>query len=223
LTLFFTFQRYIDSFRILPPIYKISELIKKIYYVNLDRRTDRRIQMDEEIKKMDLDVERFSAIEGKPGSIGCSKSHLTLLRRARDAGYDNVLILEDDFQFLVTKAELEIEVNNLFNNNSDFDVVMLGYNLLKYIPYMNKTLGRAIEIQTTSGFLVNKKFYDKLIAAWERGLQKLIETKDEKKYAADQIWKCLQPSSNWYFFMKRIGKQRPGFSDIEQKFTDYGA
>ena len=223
MTMFFTFQSYIDLFHILPSISKVSELVRKMYYVNLDRRSDRRREMEGELKKMNLDVERFSAIEEKIGSIGCAKSHLALLRKARDKGYENVLIIEDDFEFLINANELEIELNNFFNTCSDFDVVMLGYNLLRYIPNINRTVGRIIEGQTTSGYLVNKKFYNKLISVWEEGLRKLIETKDEKLYSADQSWKKLQPNSNWYFFMKRIGKQRAGYSDIENRYTDYNA
>jgi len=212
MTLFFTFQQYVSFFRILPPIYKVSELVKKMYYVNLDRRVDRKKLMEGELKKMELDVERFPAIEEKIGSVGCTKSHLAILRMAKNGGYENVLI-----------SELEYELSNFFNNHSDFDVVMFGYNLLKYIPNIDRTVGKIIEGQTTSGFLVNRKFYDKLISTWEKGLQKLIETKNEKLYSCDQTWKPLQPQSNWYYFMRRIGIQRAGYSDIEQRFTDYGA
>ena len=223
ITLFFTFQQYVSFFRILPPIYKVRELVKKMYYINLDRRVDRRKLMIEELKKMELDVELFPAVETSRGSIGCSKSHLSILKKAKNEGYENVLIFEDDFQFLVSKSELEYELSNFFNNHSDFDVVMLGYNLLKYIPNVDRTVGKIIEGQTTSSYIVNRKFYDKLISVWEKGLEKLVETNDEKIYAIDQVWKCLQPDSNWYYFMKRIGKQRASWSDIENKFTDYNA
>lgn len=223
LTLFFTFQKYTEVFNVLPLFHKVNELINKIYYINLDRRTDRRVQIEEELRKMDIVAERFPAIEENHGSVGCARSHLTILHEAKKRGYENVLILEDDFQFLISKSELEQNLNDFFNSFANFDVVMLSYNLLKFIPEFNRTVGKILIAQTTSGYIINCKFYDKLIKVWEDGLKKLIETEDDKLYSCDQTWKMLQPESAWYYFKTKVGRQRKSYSDIEHKITDYNA
>ena len=68
--------------------------IEKIVYINLDHRTDRRTQMEEELTGMDISAERFSAILRKPGCIGCLESHLAVLELAKASGWKNILILE---------------------------------------------------------------------------------------------------------------------------------
>ena len=88
--------------------------IGKIYYINLDRRTDRREQMETELTRMGLTGERYSAIEANPSIIGCCQSHLNVLKKAKDEGLANVLILEDDFIFIVDKNELEYQMNSFF-------------------------------------------------------------------------------------------------------------
>jgi hypothetical protein len=49
----------------------------------------------------------------------------------------------------------------------------------------------------------------------------LEKTKAHWIYANDQIWKELQQKDNWYYFIKRIGKQADGYSDNALSYTTY--
>mgnify|MGYP001811514618 CR=1 FL=1 len=40
-------------------------------------------------------------------------------------------------------------------------------------------------------------------------------------YGLDMMWKHLQREDKWYIFNPVLGVQRPSFSDIEGKHTDY--
>jgi hypothetical protein len=62
--------------------------------------------------------------------------------------------------------------------------------------------------------------YDTLINLWEMAVERLIQTGQHWVWALDQIWKTLQPKSEWFTTKVRIGLQRPSFSDIGQKFVD---
>jgi len=189
------------------------------FYINLDSREDRREQFEEECKKMNINVERFSAIKNSNGAIGCSESHIAVLKRARDLKLDSVIIFEDDFQFLVSRKELDEIVSNLPNN---YDIVMLSYAIKQYQPF-NDMFGKVIESQTFSGYIVHSRFYDTIISNWETSLELLKLLPDDYGiYAIDMYSKRLQPCSNWYFSLKRVGKQRPGFSNIEKCEVDYG-
>ena len=53
-------------------------------------------------------------------------------------------------------------------------------------------------------------------------ISKIIETGDSSKYTNDQSWKPLQEKDNWVCFKKRIGVQRPSYSDIEKINVNYG-
>lgn len=188
------------------------------FYINLDSRTDRREQFEEECRKMNLSVERFTAVARNPGGLGCSYSHYNVLKLAKERGYPYVIIFEDDFHFLVSREEFDLVMSSL---PEDFDVVMLSYNLNKSEPY-NDRFGRVLDVQTASGYIVSSKFYDTLLSTWEIALAEY-----EKQphchwlYIVDQSWKQLQPISRWYYSLLRIGKQRPGWSNISNAYTDY--
>ena len=88
----------------------MSKYIDKIFYINLEKRTDRRHDIENELNDFDLSYERFKAIETEDGMTGCANSHLAVLKLAKERGHKNVLILEDDFMFIVTKEEFEQEL-----------------------------------------------------------------------------------------------------------------
>ena len=82
-----------------------------VYVVNLPSRADRRREMNAELRRVGLAlddgfVRLFNAVRpdgpGKfanLGEHGCFLSHHAILKAAREAGQDRVLILEDDFNF----------------------------------------------------------------------------------------------------------------------------
>lgn len=201
----------------------MSHKIDKIFYINLDKRTDRRNEIEQELNKMELPYERFPAIHNSNGIVGCGYSHLAVLKLARDRGYKNVLIFEDDFTFLVEKPELEIYLEKVFNSFNEFDVCFLSYNCNNFedIP-SNTFIKRVTDSQTASGYIVNEKCYSKLISLYEYAIPLLEETGQHWNYANDVCWKSLQKQDMWICFDKKIGKQRPSFSDNSGIFTDYG-
>jgi glycosyl transferase family 25 len=189
------------------------------FYINLDRRTDRRIEFENECQKIGISVERFPAIERTPGTLGCTQSHLEVLKLARQRNYPSVILFEDDFVFLVSKEEWNECMTKL---PIEYDVIMLSYNLILGIPY-NETFGKVLEAQNASGYIVHSRFYDTLIQTLEQGLAMFEKTPNEHWiYINDQYWKRLQPSATWLYSLQRIGKQRPGYSDLTGQFMDYG-
>jgi len=196
--------------------------ICKVMYINLDKRTDRRAELEGELAKMGMIAERFPAIQGKTGMIGCGLSHIAVLKRAIVERWENVLILEDDFQFLVDRDTFEKQLTRFFNSNSTYDVVMLSYNLISSVP-KDDLVSYVKEAQTASGYLVHKRFYGKLLANLEEGSYKLSNGGTNSQHANDQYWKSLQPTSEWFCFNMRIGRQRPSYSDIELRQVDYSS
>ena len=201
----------------------MSENIEKIVYINLDKREDRRKEIEGELEKMSLleKAERFPAIYHQEGLVGCGQSHLAVLKIARDRGYKNILILEDDFMFLVTKEEVEQNMRLFFDSKIPYDVCMISYHIqrseeVSEYPFLK----RIREAQTTSGYIVNESCYDELIQVWEDAFPKLERTREHWIYANDQVWKVLQEKGLWYCFKTRIGKQRPGWSDNSNSYNE---
>ena len=172
---------------------------------------------------MDISGERFSAFQTAPGIIGCGQSHSACVKQAKARGHKNVLVLEDDFTFLVSKDEFWSLLAKALEEVPDYDVIMLGYNMNRSEPHSDLLI-KVVEAQAGSAYLVNEKFYDTLIATWDAGTEKLIETGRHWEYACDQIWKTIQPTAAWYAFRRRIGKQRPSYSNTScgSIWADYG-
>jgi glycosyl transferase family 25 len=197
-----------------------NNLFGGVFYINLDHRKDRRDQIESELNKMDLKYERYNAIKHKIGIIGCGLSHLNVLKEAKRRNLKNVLIFEDDFQFIVDKKTFWEKMNNFFNKNIDYDVLLISYNMKNSEPYDDELL-KVLDSQTASGYLVNNKFYDKLIENLEEGNKLLQKTNNPPEYANDIYWKRLQPKNNWYAFKERLGIQRESYSDNENKIVNY--
>lgn len=192
------------------------------FYINLDSRPDRRREFEAESLALGIEVERFPAVHmPNTPAIGCSKSHLECLKLAKLRRYPYVFIFEDDFQSLVTKREFHDVLSFIPYN---FDVVMLSYNLCRFEPY-NSTFGKVIECQTASGYAVHSKFYDTLIHCLEEGIANMERDSSPGNICTctnDQYWKKLQPTSTWLYSLKRLGHQRPSYSDLERRHVDYG-
>lgn len=206
---------------------KIHNYIDHVFYINLDRRTDRRGEFESQAKVYDLQYERFPAIAKDMGILGCTLSHLEVLKIARERNYKNVLIFEDDFEFLIDKEQFESEIEQIFthssNSNTDFDICMISYNLMDSIDSEEYPfLMRAKDVQTASGYIINQHYYDKVINLFEYAVPLLEQTGEHWNYANDQVWKQLQPHDKWYCTKTRIGRQRISYSDNNNTISFYG-
>jgi glycosyl transferase family 25 len=202
----------------------MSKYIDKIIYINLSHRTDRREQIENELNNFNLDYERFEAISTPDyGIYGCGLSHLSVLKLAKERKYKNILIFEDDFEFLVTKDVFEYNLKTFFESNIDYNVCMLAYQEREDLYIENSVVNKLLSAGSASGYIVNCNYYDKLIELYEWCLPLLISTREHWLYANDIAWSDYQRQDLWYRFKTRIGKQRSGFSDISQIFKDNGA
>src|SRR6056297_1972222 len=75
----------------------------EIYCINLDERKDRWEHAKNEFKKANIldRVKRFSAIRENDGRLGIIKSNLAIVKLAKEKKLKNVLVFEDDFEFIV--------------------------------------------------------------------------------------------------------------------------
>ena len=200
----------------------MSHNIEHIFYINLDRRTDRRAQIEAELDKFELPCELFHGIAKDMGILGCGLSHLAIYKLAKKRGYKNVLICEDDLYFLVDKQTLEEELTKFFDSNIYYNVLMLAYNVneseeVPKFPFIR----RLLDSQSAACYIVNENYYDKLIELYEHTMPLLEQTGQHWLYANDQCWKALQPNDKWYYFVTRLGRQRDGFSDNAGQYMEY--
>jgi hypothetical protein len=160
----------------------ITDYFDRIEVVNLPEREDRRKEMTRELETAGMPlkpgkVEIFPAIrpaspEGFPsiGARGCFLSHFTILKRARDEGLANVLVLEDDLAISDRfRAEQEGLVEQL--RSTDWGFVYFGHNeeVESASPAVLRPFAEAM--MTTHFYGVNRPLFDPLLEFLE-ALQK---------------------------------------------------
>jgi GR25 family glycosyltransferase involved in LPS biosynthesis len=201
--------------------------IEHILYINLDERTDRKRKVENELLSIGFaceNIERFPACKLANGAIGCSMSHLKCLKMAKERGWDYVVIVEDDIQFLNPELFRNQFLHFLEKENREFDVVLLAGN---NVPPYEKLEGddsciKVGSCQTTTGYMVKKHYYDTLIENIKEGMGKLLKNpENHREYAIDKYWFSLQKRDNWYLIVPLSVTQRPNYSNVENKETDY--
>ena len=190
----------------------------KIYCINLDRRPEKWLQCEQEFNKHGLTVERFSAVDGNPdkivskltdGAIGCIKSHLNIIKLAKELNLKNVLIFEDDVEFID-------DLNNIFQEYykqipTDWGLLYFGVNhnnlpLLKF----TENLSFVKHTYTTHAYAVNNRLYDMI-----------IETLSNFENECDILLTKIQELGNSYVFQPHLAWQRAGYSDILNVEANY--
>lgn len=198
-----------------------NDYIDKIFLINLDKRKDRLEDFMREYKRLNLDLsklERFSAIY-RPDNpcIGCTLSHLEVIKISKERGYKNVIIFEDDFDFLVDYDTFNNRLLEFFSFNIDFKVVMLAYSCVDNPVKLNHLISTTNDSSNAAGYLVNSSVYDELIFWLSYGSEMLEKTGEHWNYINDQIWKKIQ-GDKWFIFNDRLGKQRDSYSDLSREF-----
>jgi GR25 family glycosyltransferase involved in LPS biosynthesis len=195
--------------------------IKNIFYINLDTRPDRKAFFENQMKMIRLKAVRFKAIKNSCGALGCSLSHLALLKYAKKHNLDHILIMEDDIMFLNPQIFIQ-NINNFLSNHKDFDVLLIAGNNMGEYTRIDENCVKIQKCQTTTGYLVKSHYYDKLIHNFEQGINHLIKNINLKDdYAIDQYWTALQLVDTWYLLTPLTVSQKADYSDIEKRHINY--
>lgn len=196
--------------------------MKNVFYINLDKRTDRKVKIEKLLSELNWEYQRFSAIEHSNGAIGCSKSHLKLLEYAKENNLEYIVIVEDDMT--ITDINLfKTQLDKFLNSGIEYDVLLLGGNSYpdpKY-EYISDFCLRTFNSQTTIGYIVQKHFYDTMIENFKEGIQKYEETRNHCQYSCDMHWKKLQKDNRFLFLLPPTVTQIKGDrSDIANWYWD---
>ena len=166
--------------------------------------------------------QRFNAVKLKDGRIGCSMSHLSLLKKAKQEKLDYIVIIEDDAHFL-NKIFINNTISYINENNINFDVLLLAGNIRERpIAINEQNVYKIKKCCTTTAYIVKSHYYDKLIQNIQEGIQKLLKKPEEHYfYAIDVYWHHLQNNDNWKMVFPRTVTQRADYSDIEKCNINY--
>ena len=166
------------------PKTKYMDGIDIIYWINLDRSTDRRKQMEAIFRDpvfQTTQIERISAVDGRnPNTVypklnfmykqkndyeyACMLSHLETIRRFSRTNYEVALIMEDDITLEFKKYWRKSVREIIENAPSDWEIIQLCYNTNNN-PNVFKLYERNIRNKAVcaGAYLINNKTAKKII------------------------------------------------------------
>jgi GR25 family glycosyltransferase involved in LPS biosynthesis len=195
--------------------------IKNVYYINLSSRTDRNKHMKIQLQNLGWKGKRVEAVELLDGRVGCTLSHIKCLKMAIEKNLDYIIILEDDIDFLDPSVFLN-NFYNCLNSLSTWDVILIAGNNIRPYTRINDSCVKIVNTQTTTGYMVKNHYFPILLENMKEGLTHLLKNpKLHIKYAIDKYWFLLQEKDNWYLITPLTVSQLQGYSNIEERETNY--
>ena len=200
-----------------------------LYYINLEESTDRLEQMTKMLKKIDYPedrIVRINAIKKDDGSLGCGLSHIEALKKGLETDEEFFIILEDDFKFIHPKKRdiLGLIKKGLEAPNWNMILLACNGNGQKHSKYLKNN----IDCLTTSGYIIKKSYAPILLKMWENTMKLKMNNNNINKNSGahkytciDMSWKQLQDET-WFITNPILGRQRSGFSTIENGYRAYG-
>lgn len=195
------------------------DFFDEIYCINLDERIDRWEHAKNEFHKAGIldRVQRFSAIRDVDGRIGIIKSNLAIIKIAKEKKLKNVLIFEDDVQFIVDDPQKVLKQSLDQVKDIKWHLFYLGANthdkLIKFKPNLI-LLKNSFAVHSMA---YSELMYDPFIRKFEN--LKIIKTFDDilDVYLAKQI----QEKTVCLMVNPMMTTQMNSYSDIENRVVDY--
>lgn len=190
----------------------------KVVYINLSHRQDRKQHIEQQLHSWGVSYERMNAVPHEYGYLGCSQSHIRCLERAIEQKWSRVCIVEDDM-YITDMKTFKQSISLFLETHSSWDVLLLGGNVGP--PYLKESGARRVmNAQSAIAYVVQQHYYETLLRNFKDGLQ-LCMAYDSRQYRLDMYWKRLQRHDLWYILDPLTVIQKEGYSDIEQKHTNY--
>lgn len=190
----------------------------EIYCINLDERTDRWEESQKEFAKVGIldRVKRFSAIRDIDGRVGVIKSNLEIVKIARDKNLKNVLVFEDDVEFLNVPV-LDILSKSIKQINHNWFLFYLGANTHSKLVKLNRNLILIKDAFAVHSMAYSHRIYDKFIS-YASKINKI-----NKQLDILDVWLAREAQAKHLCLMTNpiLTTQRKSFSDIEKRVVDY--
>jgi GR25 family glycosyltransferase involved in LPS biosynthesis len=198
---------------------KFQELPK--FVINLESRPDRLLDIKSELEYVGWDFELFNAIN-RNSYMGCTLSHLEILRISEERGYEKVMIIEDDCQFMPYCKSLLLDIESQISD-IEFGVMNLAptlnrpvnisskYNLLLDITNLPpKPNDRLTEI-----FATNILIYDLKVLDAVRSIKDYAFHSGDYVLPIDEhLVKNVYPKFQSYTPILPIAPQKNSYSDV---------
>jgi hypothetical protein len=193
-----------------------------VFYINLDHREDRR-RLSEHLWHEQLRMRSVTRVPGVLDAVayrGCAKAHIRAVDRILEsnAAEPFVLLAEDDVVLLPDKsAESLLEtVTDALTRLDDLNVLFLTASLHRFRKSKVDGVVRLLRKGALAmpALVIRRDYLPKLRSVYARAL-----TEDRP---IDKLTRKVQGRDRWYALDPPYMRQAAGYSDIEEKFVDYG-
>lgn len=194
--------------------------IDKIYCINLDRRTDRWEKMVPQFKEHDINVERFSGIDGRlltnsksygASVLGFNTSQIRVLENSILEGHEVVMVIEDDA--VLHPEFVKILEEGIAELPESWRLCYLGGSNVKNSEKFSNRLAVCAETLSTVGYLIKTSFArDELLPVARRNYTSV---------EFDATLAMLQKQFAMHIFEPRLVYQREDYSDIQHSVVNY--
>lgn len=200
----------------------LNDYFDKIVCINLDIRKDRWRECRRLFNRHNLNVERLPAIYGKmlniyerpeqgawyPGYVGCGLSHLFAMKYAKQLNLKNILIFEDDIEFIEDINEVFHEIKGEIPN--DWNMIYFGGSHHCVPQKISKHIYKTINLLTAHAIAINGNYFDTVIESITN-----IDT------PVDVNYQKLQEHCNAYVTRPHLVWQKSDYSTINEMYVDY--
>jgi len=220
---------------------RMDERIFGPILINLEKRKDRLHESTLEFNKLNIQYILLKATESEDKAMACQDSHCRALELFLQTSETKTacFICEDDVMWNCNQEFLNANIRDFLENPKP-QALCLGYSSREHYPY-NNLFFKTTDNQTRTAYLIKRSLAADLLDLWRRlytlrisGNYKTepnwyytlfhsiaLQTTPEDIYRGDQAWKILQKTTQFLIPIKPLAKQRPSYSDIEQKKVNY--
>jgi GR25 family glycosyltransferase involved in LPS biosynthesis len=190
------------------------------FIINLDKRPDRLADSNEVFNMYSIpNVQRYSAVDGSllenpyginNGELGAVLSHSGLFKHCLANNLDDVLIFEDDVDFI---CETDYNFQNTYDGiPDDWQMIMLGGNyLVGCLSHVRDNIYRTNHAYALQSYIIRKPFMEAVVQSVSTNINCPIDV-------VIGHYMSVLPT---YVLAPVLTTQRTNFSDIQQQECDY--
>lgn len=204
---------------------KCIQDIEHVFCINLNSRPDRWLVINNKLRRLGIEVERVPAVDGskilsksylKPEEIGIYQSQIKCFELAKERGYKNFLVLEDDVTFCKDfHKNFEESVSDL---PPSWDMLYLGAlfsvkdkSLVDHPVKIRGRIWRSVKSAGGHAIIFRDSVYEDI-----------LNKKDDYSVQIDIQYSFLHKDREAYIVVPNIAWQRKDWSNIQKEYVDCG-
>lgn len=200
----------------------VWEPVDIIYILNLEERVDRYYETLLSLASVRAPLHRIHHYIAKrdelPAYAGATKNHVDVVDHFCTSGHEHALVLEDDIMFIDRESVIS-SLQTFFSKPRDYAICFLSLSKYGRREPHDDIVGRTLQPCTTSSaYFLQKSTAQKVYSTLSEGFQNMLASGDHHNNCVDRYWTRIP---DLYYFRKKLGFQRPSYSNLTRCVSDH--